>query len=514
MFTPPRGMPGGSRAMTTAIAPGQLLIATFTAGVAIAALALPWLSPFATGPSSATIPWLVSLTGLATWLLCKPRAFSDAWPLVVKAWVIAALVTAVIGLVQYFGVSANFGSWINRTGAGEAFGNLRQRNQYATLTNVGLAVLLLHPPARSASSIWRLVATALLAIGNAASSSRTGMAQLVMLLIMVGIWGGLRRAPTRRVVLAAVLAYGLAILLLPRLLGSDPDAFGVLARLRHAGPECASRLVLWANVLDLTAEKPWGGWGWGELDYAHFVTLYPGLRFCDILDNAHNLPLHLAVELGVPIAVLAGGVGWGLVVQSRPWRETRPARRMAWALLALILLHSMLEYPLWYGPFQITGGLCVWILWSTRRSARPSLPGRGDAPARTWAAALPVALLAAVVYAAWDYHRVSQLYLAAGERAPAYRDNTLEKVKGSWLFGRQVRFAELTTTDVTPENAAHINALAHELLHFSPEARVVEKLIESAALLGRDDEVLAFLARYQAAFPAAHAQWVKTLARP
>ena len=28
------------------------------------------------------------------------------------------------------------------------------------------------------------------------------------------------------------------------------------------------------------------------MDYAHFVTLYPGERFCDILDNAHNLPLH------------------------------------------------------------------------------------------------------------------------------------------------------------------------------------------------------------------------------
>lgn len=44
---------------------------------------------------------------------------------------IAALVTAAIGLVQYFGVFAQFGPWINRTGAGQVFGNLRQRNEFA-----------------------------------------------------------------------------------------------------------------------------------------------------------------------------------------------------------------------------------------------------------------------------------------------------------------------------------------------------------------------------------------------
>ena len=121
-------------------------------------------------------------------------------------------------------------------------------------------------------------------------------------------------------------------------------------------------------------------------------------------------------------------------------------------------------------------------------------------------------MMVAVAYAAWDYHRVSQIYLATSERAPAYRDNTFAKVRGSWLFARQVQFAELTTSELRQDNAAYLNAMAHDLLHFSPEARVVEKLIESAALLGRDAEVLEFLARYQAAFPAAHAAWVKSRA--
>ena len=40
---------------------------------------------------------------------------------------------------------------------------------------------------------------------------------------------------------------------------------------------------------------------------------------------------------------------------------------MAWAVLAVIGLHSLLEYPLWYGPFQIAFGLCLAWLWLTGR---------------------------------------------------------------------------------------------------------------------------------------------------
>ena len=72
-----------------------------------------------------------------------------------------------------------------------------------------------------------------------------------------------------------------------------------------------------------------------------------------------------------------------------------------------------------------------------------------------------------------------------------------------------MRFAELTITRLTPANAADMNALAKDMLHFSPEARVVELLLNSALLLGRNDEVNFYAARYQAAFPKDYALWVQ-----
>ena len=272
-------------------------------------------------------------------------------------------------------------------------------------------------------------------------------------------------------------------------------------------------MCLWRNVLYLIAQKPLWGWGTGELDFAHFMTLYPaalaGPRFCDILDNAHNLPLHLAVELGVPFAAVACAFVLWLVLRTKPWREADPTRQMAWAVLAVIGLHSLLEYPLWYGPFQIAAGLCVWLLWRNPGAARVLplnfMSFRSVAP--VWTAWTASVLIAVCAYAAWDYWRISQLYLLPAQRSSIYRDNTLDKLRGSWLFSNQVQFAELTTTSTTADNSVQVLEQALQLLHFSPEPRVIEKLIESAVLLGRDDEAAYFLVRYRAAFPEAHARW-------
>jgi hypothetical protein len=307
----------------------------------------------------------------------------------------------------------------------------------------------------------------------------------------------------------AIVAYVVAALALPAFLGLNPSEHGMWGRLRTGDPACSSRLTLWRNVLHLIGQRPWLGWGWGELDYAHFITLYPGPRFCEILDNAHNLPLHLAVELGIPAALLICGSATWMVVRVKPWREIDPMRQMAWAVLALILLHSMLEYPLWYGPFQLAVGLSLGLLWPAH--TRLQADGYPETRRPVWQITLAGSLLVAAAYAAWDYHRISQIYLIPDHRALEYKDNTLEKIRGSWLYWEQVRFAELTLTPLTADNASQINAMAHELLHYSPEALVVEKLIESAVLLGRDEEAQLFLERYRAAYPRAHARWSKLL---
>ncbi len=480
-------------------------------------ITLPWLNPFSPGPTAQVGPllfaWVCAAGVLLSLAFDKQRGETPRMvQAMALAWAVAAAVSAIIGLLQYLDATAALGQWVNHPELGQAYGNLRQRNQFATLLGIGLAATLWLGAQRRTPLLLALAV--LLGAGNAASSSRTGLLQLVLITVLTLWWLRGQAADDKRRVQAvlgvALAAYALATFTLPLLAGLDPFGSGAWARLRAGDAACASRLTLWGNVLDLIALKPWSGWGWGELDYAHFITLYPGNRFCDILDNAHNLPLHLAVELGLPAALaLCGGALW-FIWRGQPWCERQPTRQMAWVVLAVIGLHSLLEYPLWYGPFQMAAALSVWLLWWVPRQATSAHVYKVFRPLALYLHGLAALLIVAFCcVAAWNYYLVSQLYLPASHRASAYREHTLQKVKDVWLYQDTVRFAELTTTLLTPENAAYLNALAKDMLHFSPEARTVEILLNSAQLLGRSDEVAFYAVRFKAAFPAAYAQWVK-----
>jgi O-antigen ligase len=519
-----------------------------------ACLVIPWVNPFSDGPSTWFGPWLVgfvcgvvaygferpaspanavtgALASIAGWALlrsgfapetvalaagcllvwmttalaCVHAQRADWGRLAALTWIAAAALSTFAGLCQYFGLADHLAPWINATSAGEAFANLRQRNQFASLTVIGTAALLFWWPTDFRRR-YAIAAIAWLALGNAVTTSRTGLLQLILLGVLAYIWPG-QRQPRARLWATGMLSYIAASVALPWILSvtTGVEANHLWSRIATSDA-CGSRLVLWSNVIHLIAQKPWLGWGWGELDFAHFMTLYTGPRFCDILDNAHNLPLHVAVELGLPAAVLiCAGLLW-VLVRARPWRESDPVRQLAWAALSVIAIHSLLEYPLWYGPFQIALGLCLGLLCSSREenAAKASAVAKGAHVARL---ALAVLLLVASAYTAWDYHRVSQIYLPVASRSPEWREDPLSRMRDSWLFRNQVQFAELTITPLSQENAAWTHDSAQALLHFSPEPRVIEKLIDSSVMLGRTDEALMQLARFRAAFPDAYAAW-------
>lgn len=494
----------------------------------VLAVALPFLFSFTDSPTGNFWPMLVSWVCGAGLLLmaalqgARPRGLEPAgrlaWgQLLALGLAVAATAGSFIGLVQYLAGDVGLAPWIHASTIGQAVGNLRQRNQQASLLSLGLWALLwwtqhaqrwrwapgtmLGAAPRwslpeGMASVLTVAAIAWMSLAQAATASRTGAVQWLLVVGLVVCWRRTGAGAALRLALAALALYVVAAWALPELLWQLQGARAEVLSQRFAGDShsCTSRRVLWSNMLTLIAQKPWLGWGWGELDYAHYITLFPGERFCVLLDNAHNLPLHLAVELGLPAAaaLCAGVLAW--VVASRPWREVDPARQLAWGVLAIIGLHSMLEYPLWYGPFQIvTLAALALLLWPRRRV----LSARGMAAA----GACTALLWALCGYAAWDYRRVSQLYKPYAERAAAYRDDTQAKVGGSVLFANQVDFARLTTMAPTRDNAARMNALALEMLHYSPEPRVVEALIESAVMLGEDDEAAFHMKRYRLAYP-------------
>ncbi len=532
--------------------------------ILVLCVALPWLNPFASSPSTAVIPLLVSwmmaacallavvelplvkqrwtppevvvcavlFAWLAASLLWVPQVVDRAltmgliaslmcvWlmaavgrraavdePLLrwlVVGLIAAAVISAILGVLQYVGWARELSPWVNQPLKGDAFANLRQRNQFASLTSIGLVAVLGWVAAQSKTHnmsrrAWVLawVLINVLAAGVACTVSRTGAVQWALVGVLMAAWGWRSAkhdaALGKGLVWLALAAPALVAVwsvLMPWVALQTTGEWGASMILRVTGQAqdyaaCGGRRVLWANVLALIAQHPWLGWGWGETDYAHFMTGYSSLRFCDMLDNAHDFPLHMALEFGVPFALAVMAVVGVWILRRTPWHEQQAWRVMAWCLLLVLGLHSLLEYPLWYGPFQMTLGLAIGLLWTPHRAQTgvAAKVERQEGP--TLVAAL---LFIGCLYAAWDFNRVGQIYRQAASRDAAYKDNPLHHAKQSWLFKNQADFAEVTTQTVTADNAAELYPQALRLMHYSPEARVVQRVIDSGKLLGHDEE--------------------------
>jgi hypothetical protein len=231
-----------------------------------------------------------------------------------------------------------------------------------------------------------------------------------------------------------------------------------------------------------------------------------------LLDHAHNLPLQLAVEFGVPVAILFSGTALWAIYQGKPWHlvHTGPSeapspnsnRIFAWLLLLLIVgIHSMLEFPLWFAGFLFLAGLAIGYLLPAMASQPASHPHR------PWLGIACASVLVGLMLVAWQqYAHVLLMGKAPFNDRPAQRA-ALKHGADAWLFRGHVDFAELLLTDVTPENAAVVRQKAEKLLHFSPEPHVIRPLLLSLWYLHDVDALRFYAARFCQKFPVAFEQW-------
>ena len=478
--------------LASAVTVPEVIDRALTAGV-IASITCVWIT-MQIGKRAAN-----SDNGLLRWLLV--------------AWLLAALISSGLAVLQYLDMARELTPWVNQPRAGDAFANLRQRNQFASLTSIGLVALLgLVTAARSISKLHLAMmwcALALLSAGLACSVSRTGAVQWLLVVALVLFWSWRYRKNAHPVLMQMAIGAPLLVIVwslaLPWIALQLNGVMGASLLLRVAGQvqdyaACGGRRVLWSNALQMLAQHPWQGWGLGETDFAHYSTDYQSERFCDLLDNAHNFPLHLALELGLPFALASCTFAVHWVFKRINLRNLTNPQRIAFTLLLVIGLHSMLEYPLWYGPFQMTLGLALGLWSASARSnsnLKPNLSpitrqAETEPSNSVRQQLLPMliscVLFLACLYAAWDYNRVAQIYRQPDKRDAAYRDNPMQAASQSWLFKNQVDFARLMTQSITQENAQATFDLSMRVLHYSPEPRVIERAVESLRLLGRDRE--------------------------
>ena len=435
--------------------------------VAVAALlsnawgALPWtMGSSAAGLLAATMA--MALGGAAL------RPTTSLLVAFFAAWVAAGLCSSVIALLQVFVPQWADGDWIARSGmAGRAVGNLRQPNHLATLllwSAVAVVPLVeLGPLGRTAARrVAALALMALIVLGVTLSGSRTGLVGIAVL----ALWGAFDRRLSRfsRTLLLAAPLFCAASWGLTAWWASlhDAKAIGAAARLGE-GDLSASRFAIWRDTLELIRVQPWLGVGFGEFNFAWSLTPFPQ-RPVAFFDHTHNLPLQLAVELGLPLA----GLVLGLLALAlwQAWRRTRAvtdetgaALRAAFVMVLLMALHSQLEYPLWYAHFLLPTAL-VWGL--CLGAGGPELAATDATAPPRWPVAAGTAMLLAAAVVLADYHRVVVIF-APPPGAPPLEER-IASGQRSWFFAQHADYAAATTAERPADAMPAFARAPHHLL--------------------------------------------------
>ena len=161
--------------------------------------------------------------------------------------------------------------------------------------------------------------------------------------------------------------------------------------------QAGTRLEVWPQLWQAVLQRPWLGWGLGNVPEALNAVAHLHPR-SENFTYAHNLLLDLAIGAGIPLTLL-------LAVPTAVWlwRRLRQASDvLSWYCLALVLpfaVHCMLEFPFAYAYLLAPVMLVIGVLEAHLAPTRAATVSRGPACA-VWALAAAAMAWSVVEYVA------------------------------------------------------------------------------------------------------------------
>lgn len=325
-------------------------------------------------------PSLVVLLYLlwAAALVVTAAALRDAFGLdrcaVALAWFVSVggILSALAGAMQLLHVDL-LSHWVMPS-EDSVWGNLGQRNHFAAYLAMALSSVLFLWCSGRLGALPAALAAALMGWMLPMSASRSVWLYAGAFCALALLWFGRHRSRSHAQLLLAaacmIPAMGLAEWLWGTMNATGLAQATSFDRLRDAAPD--ERLHLWLMAWRMLVAYPWTGVGLGQYGWHYFLLngAHPH-PLAGYAHNAHNLPLHLGAELGVPglVALLLGAGAWWLAVRRLPCTL---AGWWVLCLCAVLGIHAMLEYPLWYAYFLGPAALLLGLCGGRRLEFRPS----------------------------------------------------------------------------------------------------------------------------------------------
>jgi O-antigen ligase len=417
------------------------------------------------------------------------------------------------GIFQHYRWRTFLDSVITVKTATAVYGNIAQPNHYADYIALGLASIgLLH--VRWSLRNWQtalLVAPMLFVM--VLSGSRSAWLYLLFLAGMSYLWQRRDKSylPVLKYTLLLILGFGLMHLVvqIPWLAGVGGDVT-TLRRLFGEADSGGIRVYLWKESWLIFTHFPLLGSGFGQFALQHFQlgSELRDLRIVGLYNNAHNLVMQLAAETGLAgLSILFATLGIWL---AQALREHRTIYQW-WglAMLSVLGIHSLLEYPLWYGYFIAVAAISLGLLETRKYQLELRFLGRLSVAAILILGVVSTAQLFAGYKKLEASLKIQPLSGDDATYVPRLRDALLA-VDNYALLRPYAELYMSSLIETSPDHLAEKLHLNEQAMRFVPIGSVVYREAWLLALDGRLDEAKIQLERsiwsYPGDFPAGLAE--------
>lgn len=278
----------------------------------------------------------------------SPMSGRSALEVVAFTLLTAAFASSIVAMAQTLELWED-ASWINRMhDLRRPGGNIGQPNQLASLLLMGVASLVFLYESGKLKAVSSILLFATLAMALAMTESRTGA---LSFLLLAG-WWALKSRPVKFNLPAWTVACAVTVVV--GLFWLWPTIFDFLLQTggnSKINTSAGSRLMIWPQLLQAVALRPWLGWGLNQVPEAHNAVAHL-YAVSEPFSYSHNILIDLALGIGVPLTLLLV-----LLTGIWLWRRIKQANQIqAWYCMAVVLpvaVHSMLEFPFAYAYFLV-----------------------------------------------------------------------------------------------------------------------------------------------------------------
>lgn len=290
----------------------------------------------------------------------KDRLF-DAFT---AAIAVAAAVNSISSFAQAFKVSDNFDPLLFHSAHYYIQGQIAQANQLGNILTLGLFSLAWLRYRGHVTPVTFFAGALLIASALIIDSSRSVTLYMVSASGLAFLFRKKLPAQLCTPLLIVVLIWVAATLIVQNVVGGL-EQFGLLSGTDRALADASSgiRVELYRLTATILKEHWLLGVGFHQLSTAYFDYAahhqLPILSNRSILNHSHNIFLNIFVELGL-IGIVAL-VAFCIFVVLQIKKQHTPRMLIVSTLLMVELIHSMLEYPLWYTYFFLPTAFLVAI---------------------------------------------------------------------------------------------------------------------------------------------------------